>query len=253
MIEHKVTHHYQPTNTTCSQSSTAMLLSFFGRDTTPEDVMAAVPIIKNDNGEDWGTINQNLASWCISQGFDVDMYTADFQVIDLSWASLPKDQLIERMEISKSERDIPSLGREWSKIYMQSYIDFVNAGGKLHIQPYMTTELIDSLLPDSPLLICVCYNVLYGVGRSRSVGLRQSEPDDLHGKLANHSILIYGKDDDGNYLIADPWHKPGKHLVESERLLASMASAQMECDNLLFQLRLSGQTMLDNDLEGMKV
>ncbi|MGB2787407.1 MAG: hypothetical protein WBB94_03425 [Candidatus Saccharimonadaceae bacterium] len=237
MIEHRITHHYQPTNTTCSQSAMAMLLSFFGRDVSPEEIVAAVPVIKNDEGEDWGTINQNLASWSITQGFEVDMYTADFQVIDLSWVDLPKAQLLERMELAKLRRDIPALGKDWSKIYMQSYIDFVNAGGRLFIRPYMTTGLIDSLLPDSPLLTCVCYNVLYGVGRSQSVELRKSESDDLSGKLANHSILIYGKDDSDNYLVADPWEEPGAHVVEPERLLAAMTAAQMECDNLLFQLK----------------
>lgn len=251
MIEHRITHHYQPTNTTCSQSAMAMLFSFFGREFTPEEIMAMVPIIKNDEGEDWGTINQDLASWSITQGFDVDMYTADFQVIDLSWADLSKAQLLERMELAKSKRDIPALGREWSKIYMQSYIDFVKVGGRLRIRPYMTTELIDRLLPDSPLLICVCYNVLYGSGRSQSVGLRKSKSDDLNGKLANHSILIYGKDDSDNYLVADPWEEPGTHAVEPERLLAAMTAAQMECDNLLFQLRQRDETMSSIDSGGL--
>ncbi len=141
------------------------------------------------------------------------------------------------MKLAKAEREVPALGKEWSAIYTQSYIDFVEAGGELHIHPYMTTALLDSLLPDSPLLLCVSYNVLYGTGRSKNVALRKSEPDDLKGKLTNHSIVIYGKDNDGNYLIADPYKEPGLHTVEPERLLACMAAAQMECDNLFFQLK----------------
>ena len=237
MIEHKVTHFYQPTNHTCGQSATAILLSFFGVETTPEEVATEVPVNKDEKGENLGTINQQLATWCISQGYEVKIHTADFQVIDLSWAELPKDKLLERMEAVKERREVPALGKEWSKIYMQSYIDFVEAGGRLYIHPYITTKLLDSLLLDSPLLICVCYNVLYNTGRSKNMALRVSEPDDLDGKLTNHSIVIYGKTDSGSYLIADPYKEPGIHKVEPERLLAAMATAQIECDNLLVQLR----------------
>ena len=237
MIKHEITHYYQPTNYTCSQSAMATLLSFFGATSTPEEIIAKIPVNKNDKGEDWGIINQQLATWCISQGYEVEMHTADFQVIDLSWANLPKDKLLERMKLAKGCRDIPTLGKEWSEIYMQSYIDFVEAGGKLHIHQYMTTELLDNLLADSPLLLCVCYNVLHNTGRSKDVALRKSESDDLGGKLTNHSIVVYGKTDSGNYLIADPYQEPGTHEIEPERLLAAMAASQIECDNLLFQLR----------------
>lgn len=236
MITHKITHFYQPTNNTCSQSAAAILLSFFGEEALPEEVASKVPVNKNDKGEDWGTINQQLATWCISQGYEVEMHTADFQIVDLSWADLPTDKLLERMEVAKSHREVPALDKEWSKIYMQSYIDFINAGGKLYIHPHMTTELIDSLLPSSPLLSCICYNVLYNTGRSNDIALRESEPDDIDGKLSNHSIVIYGKTDNGNYLIADPYKVPGTHEIEPERLLAAMATAQIECDNLFFQL-----------------
>lgn len=214
-----------------------MLLSFFGVTLTPEEIALKVPIIKNNKGEDWGTINQQLAAWCISLGYVVDMYTADFQVIDLSWANLPKKKSLEKMKAAKEKRDIPALGKEGSKIYMQSYIDFLNSGGNLHIKSYITTSLIDSLLANSPLLVGVCYNVLYGTGRSRDVALRKSVPDDLNGKLTNHSIIIYGKDNNGNYMIADPYLEPGRHEIESERLLVSMTAAQMECDNLVIKLR----------------
>ena len=237
MVEHKIAHYYQPTNNSCSQASLAMLFSYFGKTMVPDAIMAGVPVDKNEQGETWGTINQNLAAWCISQGFTATLYTADFQIIDLSWAGLPKDQLLARMEAAKGSRSIPALGKAWSERYMQAYIDFVNAGGELRIQPYMTSALLDEHLPESPLLICVCFNVLHGTGRSRSTGLRQSEPDDVNGHLSNHSVLIYGKDDEGNYLIADPWKEPGFHAVQPERLLVAMTAAQMECDNLFFQLR----------------
>lgn len=237
MIKHSITHCYQPTNYSCCQTALSMALSFFGEHFTPEDIMKQIPVMKNDKGEDIGTINQHLASWCLSLGFDVALYTADFQIIDLAWANLPKDELIKRMTLAKEYRDIPSLGKDMSKIYMQSYIDFVNAGGNLHIVPHMTSALLDSLLPDGPLLPLLNYNVLYNTGRKKDVGPREIALDDLGGKLMNHSVVIYGKNSDGRYLIADSWEKPGLHEIEPERMLGAMAAAQVECDNLLFHLR----------------
>ena len=214
-----------------------MVLSYFGQTTTPEAIIAQMPVNKNARGEDWGTLNQELATWCIGQGYNVRMYTADFQIIDLSWIGLPKERLLERMEAAKDHRDVPSLGKETSRRYMQSYINFVNAGGDLQIVPYMSTKLLDQLLQDGPFIVSVCFNVLHTRGRAKSIGLRQTELDDQGGYLANHSVVVRGKDDAGNYLIADPWQQPGFHAVEPERLLAAMDASQVECDNLLFQLK----------------
>jgi hypothetical protein len=234
---HKIKHYYQTTNHACSQAALATLLSFFGETVTPDEIAAKLPVNKNEKGEDWGTINQQLATWCISQGYDVELHTADFQILDLSWIGFAKPALVARMEAAKDKREVPALGKVWSKMYMQSYVDFVNAGGELCLHPFMSSSFIDSRLIVSPLLACVSYSVLHGSGRSKDLGLRKSEPDDIDGKLVNHSIVIYGKDESGNYLIADPWKEPGLHAVEPERLLAAMTSAQMECDNLFFQIK----------------
>ncbi len=236
VIEYKVKHYYQPTNHSCAQTALAILFSYYDKTLTPEDIINNIPVNKNDKGEDWGSINQNLATWCISQGFDTEMHSADFQIIDLGWRDLPKDKLLERMEATKTNRNVPGLGKQWSKTYMQSYIDFISAGGQLHIHPFMTTQLIDIELSKGPLLVAICFAVMYGNGRGKEVGLRKMEPDDAYGKLTNHSIVVYGRDTDGSYLVADPWQEPGQHHIEPERLLCSMTAAQIECDNLFFRI-----------------
>lgn len=238
MIEHQLTHYWQPTNTSCSQASLAMIFSYFGKVMTPEEILASVPVTKNDKGEDWGTNNQDLARWCLSQGFTVHLYTADFQVIDLSWVGLSKEKLLERMEATKGHRDVPALGRVWSERYMQSYINFVKAGGELEVVPYMSSELLDRLLANGPFMAAVCFNVLHTYGRVKNTGLREIELNDVAGGLGNHSVVVYGKDEKGNYLIADPWQKPGFHAVEPERLLAAMAASEIEADNMIIQLQL---------------
>lgn len=232
-----ITHYYQPTNNSCSQSSLAMLLSYHGESITPEEIMNIVPVRKRDDGTDWGTINQDLANWCINKGYKVTLYTADLGIIDMSWKDLETEQQVERMELAKETRNYPSLGKEPSSIYVQTYIDFLKLGGKLIIEPFFTTRIIDEAIAQSPVLACVFAPTLYKKGRQTDIGLRTSKPDDINGNMVNHSIVIVKKLPNDNYLIADPWQEPGYAEIEPEHLLAAMASSIYECDNLFFQLK----------------
>lgn len=127
---------------------------------------------------------------------------------------------------------------EWTKQYTQAYIDFVLEGGVLRIQPSVTTSLLYELLKTGPFLPCVSYSTLYGASRSRNIDDLKSVDDDIDGRAMNHSIVVYGNDNEGNFLIADPWKKPGLHIIEPERMIAAISTAQIECDNLLFKIRL---------------
>jgi hypothetical protein len=235
-IEHKVKHQYQPTNSSCSPTALSILLGYYGKEFTVEQITTDVPQVKNDQGESFGTINQQLATWCLELGFKVSIYTFDCQVIDLSWAGLPKDKLIERLELRKSGWQVPSLGELWSEAYVQAYIDFLKVGGELHIKPAVTTDLLRKLLQKGPVLPSVSLSTLHGKGRTRHVGSEGETADDINGRAWNHSIVIYGIDSDGNFLIADPLEKPGMHAIEPERILSAISTAQIECDNFLFQL-----------------
>lgn len=186
-----------------------------------------------------GTINQQLATWCINRGYDVTMHTFDCQVIDQSWSKLGKTQLLERLKLRKNGWVVPSLGKDWTKDYTQSYIDFLGAGGNLTITKAATTELLNKLLQKGPFLPCVSFSTMYGAARSRIDNDSASPDDDINGRALNHSIVVYGTDEDGNYKIADPSQamKPGLQTIESEVMLAAISTAQIECDNLLFQIQ----------------
>ena len=213
-----------------------MLLGHYDKEFSVDDIAQKVPQVKDEKGKDSGTINQQMATWCLELGFDVQLFTFDCQIIDQSWAELPKDELIERLELRKDGWAVPSLGKTWTAAYAQSYIDLLNAGGQLHIQPAVTTKLLYELLDQGPILPCLSFSTLYGRGRVRNEGIKESIPDDINGRTWNHSVVIYGYDEHGNFLVADPIHEPGLHVIESERMLAAISTAQIECDNLLFQL-----------------
>ncbi len=235
-IEHKITHQYQPTNTTCSPTALSMLLGFYGTNVSVDDISVKVPQVKNEKGENFGTINTQMAMWCRTLGFDVALYTADVQVIDQSWSKLSSEAIIARLEARKSGLAVPSLGELWTEAYSQAYIEFIQSGGELHIVNAITANLLYELLPKGPLLPCVSFDTLYGRGRTSNVGEKEVRPDDVNGKAWNHSIVIYGNDDEGNFLVADPWEKPGRQVIAPDVMIAALGTAQLECDNMTFQL-----------------
>ncbi len=234
--EYEIKHQYQPTNTTCSPTALSMLLSYYDHDVSVDDISANVPQVKNEKGDDFGTINQQMATWCKSLGFDVVLYTADVQVIDQSWSKLSSMEVIERLEARKTGLKVPSLGDLWDTAYCQAYIEFIQYGGKLRIVNAITSNLLYELLEKGPVLPCLSFSTLYGKGRISNSGEKETKPDDVNGKAWNHSVIIYGNDEQGNFLVADPFEKPGRHVIEPDVMIAAIGTAQLECDNLVFQL-----------------
>lgn len=229
----------QPTSTTCGQTALSILLAHYGDVIDPLEIEARVPQCVNEKGEKVGTINQQLAIWCLGRGYDATMYTFDCQIIDQSWSELDNSKLKDRLELRKSGWVVPAMGKEWTEQYAQSYIDFIDAGGRLYIQQAATTKLLYELLENGPLLLIVSYSSLYGAARTRVDNENESPNDDINGRALNHSIVLYGIDENGNFKIADPARseRPSLALIEPEIMLAAIATAQIECDNLLFQLK----------------
>lgn len=74
----------QPTNVTCAQVATAMLLHWFDKTTTVEGVLQAnpAPII---DGKPSGSTMQALASYCRALQYDVTLYSFDAMLLDVQW------------------------------------------------------------------------------------------------------------------------------------------------------------------------
>jgi hypothetical protein len=234
MIEHKITSHLQPTNTSCGYAALATLLSFYNKNITAEELLQEVKQPIDENGNPAGSITTELVVWCLEQGFKSDLYSFDGEMLDIAWQNLKQEELIEKITENRLSRDVLGLGQSYAKRYLDGYLSMMKAGGKLIVAPYVTTALIDRLLKNAPVYANVCSNVMNNKGRTKNEGLRKSEEDDKNGSLNTHSIVIYGKNASGNYFVADPWH--GLRKLDAETLLCSVTMAQIECDNMVFQL-----------------
>lgn len=234
-IEHKVKHIYQPTNNTCGYASLSMLLSYYNVDKTVDELTAEVPQPKGEDGVPYGSVTAQLVQWCEENNLHSHMYAFDPAVLDISWQKLSSKQILERLKTLKDTHTTPILGEHWSKVYMQAYIAMLEAGAELTVRPTVSTRLIYDLLQKGPVYANVCSSVMTGVGRTRNTGLRKSVSDDREKRLNNHSIVIYGNDKEGNFLVADPWD--GLTVIDPELMICSITAAIVECDSQLFVIK----------------
>lgn len=240
VIEHKIIHTYQPTSTSCGYASLSMLLSHYDHIISTKELLSQVPQACDEEGKPVGSLTAQLAEWCLRQGFMVDFISFDLLITDLSWSGLNNEQLLEKLESVKEYRDVHSVGgKYWSKAYVQAYIDLIKSGGNLSVQPHVTSQLLYKWLETGPVFTNISSSVVHGTGRSQhpepETSKRLSIPDDKSGTVGTHSVVIYGNDSDGNFLVADPWD--GLEVVNVETMLCAITAAELECDSQCFRLK----------------
>jgi len=174
-----------------------------------------------------------MCSWALRYGCEVELHCSDSELLDLSWRALDTATLLQRMRLAREERTLKALDQPTIQRYFDSYIEFIELGGKLSITPYVSTELIDELLARGPVIVTFAYSVLYGIGRTRSVGLRESVADDLKGTTTTHAAVIYGRRESGEYLIADPYIPARFSVAPRDAVIAAIAAASYTCESCI--------------------
>jgi len=231
-ITHKVEHHYQPTNNTCGYSALATLLSHYNKEYKPEELVNKVPQPIDSEGTAHGSVTAQLVDWCQSEGMQTHMYVSDPYVLDLSWKDMDSEQVKERIKKVGSSRKVPLLGDHWTKVYVDAYLSMLENGADLSVVPFIKSKLLYKLLEKGPIFANIGSTANSGNGRTINPSLRESVVDDVKGSISTHSVVIYGNDDRGNFLIADPWD--GLVTIDPEQMVLAIQAAQIECDNQIF-------------------
>ncbi len=213
-VSHDIEHVYQPTNISCGQSAVSMLLSAYDVRVDVRDVMQDIPMLKDDEGKEWGTFGVDLARFCMRQGFAATYVSFDCLLIDQKWAGLSQKVLAKK--VAAMRKSLPAIGKNLTTSFLRSYGHFLKEKGELLIEPCLTSALVYDRLRKGPLIALVTFGAMYGRG------------------TGTHFVVVYGNDAKGNFLVADSWEKPGRHVVEPERLIAAVMAGQMTCENGVF-------------------
>ncbi|MDB5160840.1 MAG: Peptidase family protein [Candidatus Saccharibacteria bacterium] len=232
---YEVTHYYQPTNNTCGYAALAILLSYYGKKYKPEELVDKVPQPKDAEGTSHGSVTAQLADWCQTEGFQVHMYVSDMYILDLSWKDKSSAQIKERLEQVKSKRKISIMDSHWVGIYENAYLTMLDHGADLSVVQFITTELLNELLKKGPIYANICSSASSGKGRTTTPRLHEDVIDDVNGAISTHSVVIYGNNEEGSYLVADPWY--GLMVIKPELMVLAIEAAQIECDNQIFVIK----------------
>ena len=165
------------------------------------------------------------------------MYVSDMYILDLSWAGKTSKQIQERLEQVKGKRTHQLMDTHWVHVYEDAYLAMLNGGAAITITQFITTKLVNKLLKDGPVFVNICSSALRGKGRTISPELRESAVDDMKGNINTHSVVVYGMNKTGDYLVSDPWD--GLIEVDPEQLVLAIEAAQIECDNQIFVIKRS--------------
>lgn len=232
-------HYYQTHVVGCVQAAGAIFLSAYDIAKSPTEIEKEVPMRawpgKNELA---GTPNQDMAAYFVKLGLEVEIISFDTWVTDLSWRNLDTESIAERLQAASGKLVAPMIGREGTELYIQAYLDYIKAGGKLSVQPFPSKSLMIDLLQDGPLMTTVSYDVLHGQGKHVNDGGLASHLDDILGTAPNHNIII-SRQVAGMFEIYDPWLQPGVHRVRPDQLVAAISAAQQECDNMFIVARSS--------------
>ncbi len=229
---HQVTHYFQPTNNTCGYTALAILLSHYGKEIKPEELVDKVPQPKDADGTVFGSVTAQLAEWVQKEGLHVHMYVSDAYIVDLSWKNKSSKQIRDRLEQVKLKRSVPVMDKHWVGIYENAYLSLLDSGADLSVEQFITTKLLYRLLKDGPVYANICSSANSGKGRTLSKELRKDIQDDIAGRISTHSVVIYGNEENGDFLVADPWD--GLVTTKPEQMVLAIEAAQIECDNQIF-------------------
>lgn len=199
-----------------------------------DDLIASIPQPKDAQGTPYGSVTAQLVEWCQKNGFQTHMYAADLFILDLSWESKNSQEIKDRLKQIRDVRSTPVIDAYWTKVYVDAYIAMLEQGAELTVTNFIRSSLLYELLNDGPIFANICSTAIGGKGRSIPSGLRKSTYDDAVGNVGTHSVIIYGCNDAGDFLVADPWD--GLVVYGAEELVLSIEAAQIECDNQIFTI-----------------
>src|SRR5215218_2728249 len=82
----------QPDDVTCGPTCLRKVYSFYGLDTTLDEVIGSL-----ERNEDGGTLAVFLGISALKRGFRARIYSYDLRIFDPTWFNLPPDRLREKI------------------------------------------------------------------------------------------------------------------------------------------------------------
>jgi hypothetical protein len=208
-----------------------MLLGFYGRSLTAEEIESKIPVRKDSQGKPYGTLLMDIAVWIKSLRLSVTLDCFDCEIIDRSWKDLSNGEISKKLGKLKESNRQTVVPLEIRNIMIDSYINMLGSNIQFNIARLSKNYLWD-LIKEGPFLPVVSYNYLYDAPRSKYITEKKKyEPDDIEGKTASHAVVVVGMDDETVYINDPDDVRGGQNSFPIDHFIASIATAQNKANN----------------------
>ena len=223
----------QPDDVTCGPTCLRKVYSFYGLDTTLDDVVASL-----ERNEDGGTLAVFLGISALKRGFRARIYSYDLRIFDPTWFGLAPEALAKKIDAR-----FPYLDDVKRLQAAHAYIRFLEMGGELRFDE-LTPALLKSIIDrEHPVLAGLSATYLYRYSRERWDTLTgRPRDDDVRGEPTGHFVVISGYEQWGRRLVVrDPFeHVPnsddGRLIVSAERLTNAILLGDVTYDAVLLEV-----------------
>lgn len=182
----------QPNDTTCGPTCLHSVYSYFGDDVPLDQVIDEIPTLHTG-----GTLAVSLGCHALKRGFQATIYTYNLTVFDPTWFLRDKD-LVHCLHEQMAAKSSAKL-----RAASQTYINFVELGGKIHMQDLNASLLRRYLKRSIPILTGLSSTFLYQCEREIDANCK---PDDVRGVPTGHFVVLCGYDKQKRMVrVADPY------------------------------------------------
>jgi hypothetical protein len=182
----------QPDDVTCGPACLHGIYRHYGDHVPLEDVIADSHTL--DHG---GTLGVFLANHALARGYDVTLYSYNFEIFDPSWFGRGNEEV---RALLAAQREV----KPWRRLQdaTRGYDDFLRLGGNMKLRDLEPALLRKFLKRGTPLITGLSATYLYRAAREIAA---TSKTDDVRGEPVGHFVVLTGYDEDSReVLIADP-------------------------------------------------
>ncbi len=185
----------QPDDNTCGPTSLHAVYNYHNLPITLDEVITGIDRVSNG-----GTLAVYLGVDALKRGFDATIYTFNLRMFDPTWFGLSNSEIQDKIKARLQLKRIKKL-----KAMGDAYIEFLARGGNIKMED-LTTGLIQSFLDKgTPVLTGLSATYLYHSQREYANDEGQSVYDDLKGEPMGHFVVLMGRSENGDILVADPY------------------------------------------------
>ena len=209
-ISISIDRYAQPDNITCGPTSLRMVMNYYGKEVSHEDVMEHFTIFPGI-----GVLDPHIAMAAMNYGFNVKIISYNYRVIHPSWESLSSDMLLKKLQDY-----MPEITNYKDSVSASGYINYLKRGGRIEYYP-LSKELIVSYLKEGQILIAALdMEYLY----EGTVDWSAAAPEP-----SSHFVVVHGYDPGAvKFEISDSWYEVsvpnenGHYFVSTARLITAI-------------------------------